>query len=193
MYDQQNALRFAHAPDFARPSKPNEWFYDPSAIRSDSFGFRQTITLGSAGETYPTAIPVNSTALASIRWKSNRLVLGIFAAVELSITPVNADSVVNATAFLARGNAGTIDLVCPISPDPDGGIPSLLCGTFCGLNLPSGAAGAKSKNFGVGFGRTPILIRGGEYVSWYANYTIPPAPATGYFIGSATFYTVPAQ
>jgi hypothetical protein len=120
------------------------------------------------------------------------LILGIYCSIELTISPVPSDAIITACAFLGRGAPSTLQIVCPIPADGDGGGPSQLCGSFCSLNLPLGAAGTKSKNFGIGFGRTPVLVRSGEPVGWYVVYTIPPAPATGSFIGSATLYTVPA-
>jgi hypothetical protein len=128
-----------------------------------------------------------------MQWKTDRLLLGIYAAVELSVGPVSQNEVLTASAFLAKGHAASIDLVGPTSLTGDGGAPNVFCGTFCSMNLLSGATGTKSKNFGVGFGKTPPFIAAGDPVKWFVIYTIPTAPTTGSFVGNATFFTIPAR
>ncbi len=176
-------------PDFAQPSEPREWFYNAQALRSDSFGFLcNTTACGTVGATYSSA-PASPPLM---QWKTNRLLLGIYAAVELSVSAVPADAVITAAAFIGSGQSSVIDLVGPATLTNDGGTPNILCGVFCSLNLPSGNAGTKSKVFGVGFGRTPLYIPAGLPVRWFNLYVVPTAPATGTFVGNATFYTVPA-
>ncbi len=176
-------------PDFASPTEPQEWFYDPKAVRSDTFGFLCSTACGTVGTTY-SCLKISPPIM---QWKTARLLLGIYAAVELTVSPVPADCIVTAASFLGRGAAPSIILIGPTSITNDGGIPPILCGTFCSLNLPSGSAGTKSKVFGVGYGRTPLYIGAGEAVHFYNIYTVPTEPATGSFVGSATFYTVPAR
>lgn len=168
---------------------PGDWFYDGKAIRSDSFGFIITTTSGSTGSNY-TSQPLSPPRMT---WKTDRLILGVVASVELTVGPASADDVLTASAFLAKGEASSINLVGPTSLTTDGGIPNIYCGTFCSLNLTNGSSGTKSKNFGVGFGRTPPFIAAGDPVRWYVIYTIPNPPTAGSLVGNATFYTIPAR
>jgi len=181
--------QFANRQLYRWPSEPKEWFYDSRAVRSDSFGFLEAAVVAGSGGATLSSIPVTANRL---QWKQDRILLGITASVEANISPVAADTDILAAAYLGYGDATSINLIGPASQE-DGGIPNLFCGTFCSLNLPAGTAGTKSKNFGIGFGRTPFFIPAGGPVKWFVIYSSTIPVVTGQLAGSATFYTIQAR
>lgn len=162
-----------------QPSIPADWFYNPQVVRSDS------VVALNAGP----AVGTNPFVLAQvgdpIKWLQNRLLLGIsLSAVAFSTVVAGA----SLSLWLARGGEPIFRL--GITPPPeDGGVPGLLLGFFLATQSPNGAQiVTATKTVGIGFGRTPLIIRGGEPISFYAQKGID-----GGFNACANFYTIPSH
>ncbi len=170
--------QFANRPLYRAPSDPQEWFYNPQVVRTDSFvAFNTGAALGA--KYFPVQIG------DYIKWQQSRLILGILLTVELFSTAA-------AGGDLYLCIARTTGSICPLGivpPAEDGGASSLIIGCFVVTQQPNGTLiTTATKTIGLGFGRIPLLVRGGEMLSFYANKGID-----GGFNSQAIFYTIPAQ
>ncbi len=163
---------------FIAPSEPKEWFYNPQVVRSDSFvAFNTGAALGTK------FVPAQIGDF--IKWRQSQLLLGISLTAELYSTVTLKGDL---GLWLARCDASQIQLA-GVSPLIDGGASGLLIGFFLATQEPNGTLiNTATKTVGIGYGRIPVLIRGGECLSFYASKGID-----GGFNATAIFYTIPAQ
>jgi hypothetical protein len=164
--------------NFSQPTLPAEWFYNPQVVRTDTLpGFNTS-----------TAVGTDQFRLAAIndpiKWKTDRLILGVTLSVLLYSTAVIPGEV---SLWLCRAGGATFRL--GVSPPPDdGGVPGVFIGLFLSTNQPDGTLILTAgKNIGVSYGRTPLLVRTGETISFYAWKR-----AAGDFVALANFFSIPA-
>ncbi len=170
--------QFANRPLYRAPSEPQEWFYNPQVVRTDSFvAFNTGAALGA--KFFPVQVG------DAIMWKQARLILGITLTVELFSTAAAGGDLY---LCLAR----TTGTICPLGivpPPEDGGASSLILGCFVVTQQPNGTLiNTATKTVGIGYGRIPLLVRAGETLYFYANKGID-----GGFNAQAIFYSIPAQ